>query len=112
MAQQLIVLQGTTWGIAWPITDTAGQPVDVTGWAVLAQVRHRPDSDTVLHEWSTELGTAVADEGGVTLTVAAAESSGWQWQFGVYDVELTDPGGRVARIAQGVIRVDPEVTRG
>ena len=36
---QLVIQQGTTWAMQWPISDMQGTPLDVTGWSVRAQVR-------------------------------------------------------------------------
>lgn len=37
----MITLTGIDSGYAWPITDADGQPADLTGWTVLAQVREK-----------------------------------------------------------------------
>lgn len=108
---RLVIQQGTTWGISWPITDDQGNPLDVTGYTVQAQIRPSKDSAEVLHEFSTQAGNALAEQNAVTLSVPPATSSAWSWRNGVYDVELTDPQGRVARIAEGMVTISPEVTR-
>lgn len=110
MRTGLTIPQGTTWGIAWPITKD-GEPTDLTGWTVKAQVRKTAANPTVLHEWSTASGTATVTDSKVTLLVAAAVSSAWLWVRGVYDLELTSPSGVVYRIAEGPVYVAPEVTR-
>lgn len=111
MSTRLVIQQGTTWGISWPITDGQGNPLDVTGYRVRAQIRPSKDSGNVLHEFSTDAGNAIAEQNAVTLSIQPATSSAWSWRNGVYDVELTDPQGRVARIAEGTVTVSPEVTR-
>ena len=111
MSTRLVIQQGTTWGVSWPITDAQGNPLDVSGSTVRAQIRPSKDSGEVLHEFSTEAGNAVAEQNAVTLSVQPATSSAWSWRNGVYDVELTDSTGRVARIAEGTVTISPEVTR-
>lgn len=108
---KLFIQQGTTWAISWPITTPEGDPVDVTGWGVQAQIRASKTATEVLHEFTTTRENAFADQGAVTLSVTPNESSAWPWRSGVYDVELTDPTGRVARIAEGSVTVSAEVTR-
>lgn len=107
----LVIPQGTTWSISWPVTDANGQPIAGAGWSVRAQVRPYASSGLVLHEWSTTLGNATIVNGSVALTVSASDSAAWPWRKGVYDVELTDPSGKVARLAEGTVVVSPEVTR-
>ncbi len=108
---RLVIQQGTSWAISWPITDESGEPLDLSGFTVRAQVRASKEAGDVLHEFSTEAGNAAAEQSSVTLSLSPAVSSAWSWRNGVYDVELTDPSGRVARIAEGSVVVSPEVTR-
>lgn len=113
MTQQhnLTIPQGTTWGVAWPIVDTEGRPVDLTGWSARSQVRSDVRTDRVLHEWSSANGTVELDNAYVTLRVAPDTSTAWDWTSGVYDVELTSPDHVVYRVAEGRVSVSPEVTR-
>lgn len=108
---RLVIQQGTSWAISWPITDEHGDPLDLAGFTVACQIRPSKDSGEVLHEFTPEAGTATVSQSYVTLAVDPAVSSTWSWRGGVYDVELTDPSGRVARIAEGTVVVSPEVTR-
>lgn len=110
-ADDLVILQGATWGVIIPVLAAGGGPADLAGWSVRSQVRSNRSSATVLHEWTTVAGNATIDESNVVLTVDADESSAWEWTSGVYDVELFQ-GDIVHRIKQGSVRVDPETTRG
>lgn len=109
--ETLIIRQGTTFQRRWRITDPAtGTPRDLSEWSARGQVRaHQTDLDT-LFEWIGS-GIECNADGWVMITVTPAQSTAWEWTDGVYDLELVDPSGRVARIAQGVVRVSPEVTR-
>lgn len=110
MRTALTIPQGATWGIAWPITED-GEPADLTGWTVQAQVRKLAVSPEILHEWSTAANNATVTDSKATLLVAAGTSTSWAWTRGVYDVELTSPAGSVYRIAEGPVYVSPGVTR-
>lgn len=107
----LVIEQGTTWGIAFPLLDEADQPADLTGWSARAQVRTKVGDSTVLYEWSSDGGNIEVGNGRAILTVPPAVSSAWTWRKGVYDLELTSPSGDVIRPVGGGVRVDPEVTR-
>lgn len=107
----LTIIQGSTWGISWPVVDDDDQPLDLTGWSVRAQVRPRTDSGTVLWEWSTAANSASVSGAAVTLRLTAAQSSAFTFSRAVYDIELTDGDGNVYRVAQGHVEVSPEVTR-
>lgn len=107
----LVIHQGTTWERRWRITDPdTGTPRDLTEWSARGQIRADHSTAAVLFEWAGDAITCDAD-GYVTVTVTPTESSAWGWNFGVYDIELLDPIGRVVRIAQGAVRVSREVTR-
>lgn len=107
----LTIQQGTTQGFLWPIVDTSGNPVDVTGWTARSQVRAIPTAETVLHEWSSAEGNVELGPTGVILHVSPAASLAWTWTRGVYNVLLTDTTGNVYEIAQGTVTVDPSITR-
>lgn len=109
----LIIPQGATWAVRWPIQDDEGLPFDLTEWAVRSHVRRRYNSPEILHEWSSALGNAELGVGYVELRVTPEESSAWTWikTTPVFDVELFSNKGTVLRITQGTITVSPEVTR-
>ena len=110
----LIVRQGDDWAMEWPVLGSDGDPLNVaTGYTVKAQVRPNARSTTVLHEWTGPSSTAELVGTALTLKIPAATSAAWAAGWGgVYDIELTETSsGRVARIAQGSIQLDPEVTR-
>lgn len=102
----LVIPQGATWEVRWPIVGEDGAPADLSGWEARAQARSTIPSPAVLHEFDT----AVVDSS-VALKLTPAESSAFVWTKAVYDVELFHPDGRVVRVTQGAIRIDPEVTR-
>lgn len=110
----LVVVQGEDWTVEWPVLDVNNAPLTVTsGYTLKAQVRSQPRSGTVLHEWTGPSEVAVLAGTTVTLKIPAAISTGWDPGWGGrYDVELTETAtGRVARIAEGAIELDPETTR-
>jgi hypothetical protein len=108
----LTIEQGSTWAHGFrPTVDN--EPILADGWTAKAQVRATQAGD-VLHEWSTQLGNINIDtvNGNLTLTLDPDDSTPWVWRKAVYDIEVTSPDGATTRrIAQGKIRVSPEVTR-
>lgn len=96
------------------LTTSSGDPIDLTGYTVKAQVRETPGSETVLAEWSTangRLAIPLPETGAIVFEIPAVETSGYTWAEGVWDMELTAPNGRVERLLSGRVYVDPEVTR-
>lgn len=105
----LTLQQGIDSGYAWPITDADGQPADLTGWTVLAQVREKESpSSALLHEFTTAVDVAASR---VTLIWTAEESLAWTWWQGHFDVILVDPDARPVQVlVQGTAVVDRAVS--
>lgn len=105
----LVIQQGDDRPLVWTLADSTGAPVNLDGYTAVAQVRAKPSSSTVLHEWATDDGSAVLSESAVTLKVADSET--WTWTRGVYDLHITDPTSSTTVIARGAITLIPAVTR-
>lgn len=119
----LVIPQGKTWRVAFPIVGT----FNPEGWGVRSQVRARVSSDEVLHEWNAVEGTAGfetipaaqltaaghptdVDQLAVVLHVAPSVSAAWEWRQGYYDIEVSN-GTDVLLVASGQVTVSPEITR-
>lgn len=115
MDTPLVVPQGTdTKIVVRNVRDANGTLIAAwTNYSVRSQVRADPSSATVLYEWTSQGGTPNAAFVGssVELDIPHTVSAAWAWITGRYDVELTDPVGKVSRIAEGPITVSREVTR-
>ena len=105
----IVIYAGDYRPFTWPLTDTSGAPLVITGYTARAQVRASASDPIVLQEWSTTNGRAVLSTGSVSLLVD--DSPGWTWTAGVYDLHLIDSAGRHEVIAYGPIRVQPGITR-
>lgn len=105
----LRIYEGDDRPITWPVTDASGAPVDLTDYTVRAQVRAHPDSEVVLHEWSTT--NSRAEIVGSSVLLHVDDSDSWDWSRGVYDLHLIDSTNRHEVIAWGRVTVLPGVTR-
>lgn len=104
------IAQGATQGRSWPLADASGNPItDFTGWTGAAQIRDA-DNDQLLFDFAVD-GEIELNGSAVTLTLDAADSTGWAWRLGLYDVKVTDATGRAALVARGRVMVIPAVTR-
>lgn len=109
LVDDVVIQQGDDRPLTWTLTDSAGVSVNLDGYSALAQVRPKPSSSTVLHEWSTTAANAILTESTVVLKVDDSET--WTWRTGVYDLHLTGPDERTEVIARGSITLIPAVTR-
>lgn len=103
----LLINQGETYRRAIPVTDTGtGQPLDVTGWTAMGQIRASYGSDTVLHTL-----TLTPDGTDLILEIPGDVSAAWTWRLGRYDIKLTAPNTTVTRLLEGSVVVYAQTTR-
>lgn len=91
-------------------------PVDITGYTAHAQLRRRVGQPVWLDLTSSPLAGIVLGgaTGTVTITVSRANTTSDDWSSyveGVWDLEMTSPGGIVTRLVQGKVTVSQDVTR-
>lgn len=108
----MIVDQGSTFTRSITYNDSAGNPINLTGYTAKMQVRETIDSATVVLELSTTNGRIALGgvAGTISLTVPAANMNFASGQY-AYDLELTSAGGVVTRIIMGSFVCRGEVTR-
>jgi hypothetical protein len=110
----LRIRQGKT--LRKTFTFRTGSPlfaVDLTGWSARAQVRSNVESEVVLIDFtdsdgSIELG---GPAGSITLVLTDAVTAALDPVFGVWELELVEPGGDVFSLLEGPVTVESEVTR-
>jgi|TARA_B110000977_G_scaffold43310_1_gene58708 hypothetical protein len=102
----LTIDQGTTVSIVVPVKNTDGTVKDLTGYTAYSQFRKSYYSTT----YTTFTATHDSAGGNITLALTATQSSAVKAGRYVYDVE-TLTGTTVARVQEGIITVNPEVTK-
>ncbi len=109
----ITIEQGATFQLNLIWKDSAGVPIDLTGYTAKMQVRQRYASDDAVLSLSTTAGTIVLGgvAGTINITGPAADTAAITIKQGVYDVELTSAGGIVTRLIEGCVAISPEVTR-
>jgi hypothetical protein len=99
------VPQGTSWGVQIPVVNPDGSPATLTGWTATSQIRPAATSSTILYSFTPTIVGNI-----VTIQATAADTTLWTWDTAEYDVKLSN-GTQAARIIEGVITMDLEVTR-
>lgn len=108
----ILAEQGATFIRTVLYTDSAGDPIDLTGFTAAMQIRSTASSGTVILELTTEntritLGDAA---GTVILSINASTMISFTPGKFVYDLELYN-GAEVTRLIEGSFTVKAEVTR-
>jgi hypothetical protein len=94
------------------LDDGVARPL--AGYAIRMQLRASFDATAVLLELTTEnarIGLSNPGAGQFMLSLDVTTTTGLTFVFGVYDLELVPPDGKVERLLYGQVRVSPEVTR-
>ena len=105
--QNLTIDQGTTWSIIIDVTDASGDIKDLTNYTVRSQMRKSYYTNTYI-EITTEVSSPL--DGEITMSLTAEETAALKSGRYVYDLEI-EGNDETLRIIEGIITVNPEVTR-
>jgi hypothetical protein len=103
----LTIDQGATFNTVITLTDNNGDPIPLTGYSGAAQMRKHYTSSTAT-SFVVALG---GDLGTITLGLSANATANISAGRYLYDVEITDTEGLVSRVFEGIVTVNPNITR-
>jgi hypothetical protein len=111
--QDLYMEQGTTFTTQLTLTDSNGNPYQLSNFTIASQAKPSyttTDANSILNFTST---TIDANNGILQLSATAANTANIVTNTVgkmVYDVIIIDTGGNVSRVLEGQIYVSPSVT--
>ena len=103
----LIVDQGSDFSADINVVDDNGA-IDISSYTYRGQIRKTYASSNAV-DFYTSTNNPV--NGVLTISLAAAQTSGMKAGRYVYDVEIVDGIGNVTRVIEGQLEVTPRVTR-
>ena len=103
----LVIDQGSTFSADIDVTDSVGDPLNLTGYSVAGQIRKSYASSTAV-DFSGSVYSAT--NGTVRIQLSATQTNAMKAGRYVYDVEI-DNGSLTIRIVEGQGEVRPGVTR-
>jgi hypothetical protein len=105
--QNIYIDQGTTFSLSLAVNDQNGDLKDLTGYTVAAQMRRSYYTTT-----STNFTAVVSlpEDGEVTISLTAVQTSAIKAGRYVYDIEITGD-GETLRVLEGIVVINPEVTK-
>jgi len=103
----LKVDQGSDFSTAINLTDDDGDALNLAGYTGEAQIRKYYTS-TTSYNFDVDI---TANTGQITLSLTANTTNNITAGRYVYDLEITDSGGVVSRVLEGIITITPGVTR-
>lgn len=109
----MYIPQGSTYGHRFLYRQESDDAIiALNDYEARLHIRDKVTSASTLFEATTDdYITITGSQGIVYLEIPSAITTAWTWTKGVYDLEIISPTGKVSRIAQGNVKVDPEVTR-
>lgn len=116
----LLVEQGATFTRTLTLKDSAGAPIDITGWTFAGQIRKKYDSSSPLVSFTCAIvGAATNGQFSITLShtqtsalpVLPAQDNSRSPTLYSYDIECVKSDSTKARLLQGLVKVSPEVTK-
>jgi hypothetical protein len=104
----LYVDQGSTYSNIITVTASNGQALDLTGYSVASQMRKSYQSSTY-HSFVATVYDAANGKIRLQLTdEQSGEIPAGRW---LYDVEIESTAGARTRVVQGIVTVQPQITR-
>jgi hypothetical protein len=105
--QNIYIDQGTTFSLSLGVNDQNGDPKDLTEYTVAAQMRKSYYSNTSI-DFTAEV--SLPEDGEVTISLTAEETSAIKAGRYVYDIEITGE-DETLRVLEGIVVINPEVTK-
>lgn len=99
--------RGDTWDFSGPLLDAAGEPWNLTGWAVASQLR-TPAGALIQGFTCTVLD---APNGVIRVQASATDTAAWPIGRALTDVQLTSPDGAVVSTTTVAFDVVTDVTQ-
>lgn len=105
----LSIDQGADFITTLNVTDDDGLPMDLTGYSGEAQMRKHYTSLTYYSFAVSVVSPAINGE--VSLSLSANATNAIPAGRYVYDCELTSGTGKKSRLVEGIVTINPQVTR-
>lgn len=100
--------QGSDFAIELDIQDDFGTPMNLTGYQVYSQFRKSYNS-VIGYQFQTTVLNGPA--GRIKLSLAGITSSDIRPGRYLYDIEVYSPGSSKTRIVEGIVTINPEITK-
>lgn len=92
------------------VRDATDEPVDLTNYRAVMQMRPYPSAKRLYDELSTENGRVEVEEDRVRIVFPEEVTQTYRFDQAAYDLYVIAPAGRRYRLLQGVVRTTPMVT--
>lgn len=105
--QNIYIDQGTTFSLSIVVNDQNGDPKDLSEYTAAAQMRKSYYTNTSIN-FTAQI--SLPEDGEVTVSLTATQTSAIKAGRYVYDIEITGE-GETLRVLEGIVIINPEVTK-
>ena len=105
--QNIYIDQGTTFSLSLVVNDQNGDLKDLSDYTAAAQMRKSYYTNTSV-SFTAEI--TLPEDGEVTISLTAVQTSAIKAGRYVYDIEITGD-GETLRVLEGIVVINPEVTK-
>jgi hypothetical protein len=106
--QNLVIDQGTTFLEYITYVDNSKLPIDITGYLARGQMRKSHQS---ANSYTFLANVVSAATGNISLEMTSDYTTNIKYGRYVYDVEIYSNANIVHRVVEGIVTVNPEVTK-
>lgn len=104
----LYVDAGSTYSNIITVASSTGAPLNLTGYTVQSQMRKSYQSSQSFSFTASVYNTV---DGKIRLQLTDEQSEAIPPGRWLYDVEITSPSGATTRVVEGIVTVNPQITR-
>jgi len=104
----LYVDQGSFYRTYVTVSNTDGNPLDLTNYTVASQMRKSYQSSTG-YDFTSSITNPI--QGRVRIELSSEQSRLIPSGRYLYDVEVTAPSGEKTRVVEGIVLINPEITK-
>lgn len=104
----LYVDQGSFYRTYVTVANTDGTPMDLTGYTAASQMRKSYQS-TGAYNFTTSISNPT--QGRVRVELSSEQSRAIPAGKYLYDLEVTSPSGERTRVVEGIVLINPEITK-
>jgi hypothetical protein len=106
--KNIYVDAGSTYSNIITVTSSSGAPLNLGGYTVASQMRKSYQTSTA---YAFTASVYSADQGKIRLQLTDEESEAIPAGRYLYDVEIQDSNGARTRVVEGIVTVNPQITK-
>jgi hypothetical protein len=105
------ITQGDTFNLQLTYYDEMQNPIDITGYTVVMEIRDKPGSRVLSAQCSIGDGIIISDavNGVISIEVSSVKTKVIPYPKAVYQIQVTDQNGSKTTLVQGWFTVNPGV---